>query len=88
MGLFSLLTKSTLISLSSLGTGGGRSPFCGCMGIAVRCPVLLFEKLGIKLKNTLHLFMLSGSHQGLCSASIMVCLNLYCVYFKYPLVLE
>ena len=48
----------------------------------------LFEKLGIKLKNTLHLFMLSGSHQGLCSASIMVCLNLYCVYFKYPLVLE
>lgn len=27
MGLFSLLTKSTLISLSSLGTGGGRSPF-------------------------------------------------------------
>ena len=54
MGLFSLLTKSTLISLSSLGTGGGRSPFCGCMGIAVRCPVLLFEKLGIKLKNTLH----------------------------------
>lgn len=40
----SLLTMSTLISLSSLGTGGGRSPFC----VVVYSCILLYEKFFLK----------------------------------------
>ena len=50
---------NTYISLSSLGTGGGRSPFCGCME---RQSAVLFDYLKKnKIQKYSSLFTFSSS---------------------------